>query len=65
MTAVVEVCPTLRDPCEDLVAQARAHRRAGPQDLCRACGWHWPCPTFFAARWALIRAGVDPEWWAA
>lgn len=66
MTAVVlEVCPAPAgpDPVE-LVGQARRHRPYGREDLCRACGWHWPCPAFFAARYALIAAGVDPELWA-
>jgi hypothetical protein len=45
------------------LAKARTHRPGG-EDVCRECGWHWPCPAFFAARRALIRAGVPPVYWA-
>lgn len=48
----------------DPVAQARTHRPHGYEELCAACGWHWPCPAFFQARHTLIRAGVPPAWWA-
>ena len=67
MTVVVlDVQPA---PCDlerltDPVDEARAHRPQGEQDLCAACGWHWPCPGFFAARWSLIRVGVPPAVWA-
>jgi len=54
-------------PYVELVDQARRHRPVGREELCGAdeCARHWPCPSYFQARLALIRAGVDPVWWAA
>jgi hypothetical protein len=46
------------------VALARSHRATGAEDLCSACGWHWPCPAYFAARRELIAAAVHPREWA-
>jgi hypothetical protein len=51
------------DLCEHLIL-ARSHRPTGAEDVCEACGWHWPCPIYFQARRALISAGVPPTEWA-
>jgi hypothetical protein len=41
--------PALAGAFDD-IALALAHRPAGDEDLCAACGWHSPCPTSFDAR---------------
>jgi hypothetical protein len=47
----------------ELVRDAREHRPDGPLDVCVVCDRHWPCPRYFTARYALIRAGIPPAVW--
>jgi NitT/TauT family transport system substrate-binding protein len=60
----VDLGVELSDAIGDAIREARTHLRTDPLDLCRACGQHWPCPTYFSARCDLIRAGVPPALWA-
>ena len=46
------------------IERAGRHRAEGEDDVCVECGWHWPCPSYFQARHALIQAGVSPAAWA-
>lgn len=66
-TVLVEVTSCLVpqvDAAATHVGVARAHRPTGFDDVCSACGWHWPCPEYFHARRWLIAAGVHPNEWA-
>lgn len=63
VVAVLEEAATVRPDVARLVEDARTHRPEGPWDGCVACGWHWPCPTYFRARDGLIRSGVPPQEW--
>jgi hypothetical protein len=47
----------------DLILAARSHQPA-EGEVCRRCGWHWPCPRYFSARYALIQAHIPPAVWA-
>jgi hypothetical protein len=62
---VTVTAPTLPPPeVRQHIAAAIAHRPAGYLELCRECGWHYPCPPYFRAKLALIIADVPPIFWA-
>jgi hypothetical protein len=57
--------PEAPEPAQDALAALRRHRTTEAEDLCAACGWHWPCPAYFQARHTLIQVGVPPCEWAS
>jgi hypothetical protein len=60
---LVDIQPMPVDGRAGLVRDAREHRPDGPLDECVVCDRHWPCPRYFTARYALIRAGIPPAVW--